>query len=221
MVRIESVVADDVRVIMCIAFDHRAAQTEIESFKQCLIACPNVLHSVELAGTFDFMIEAVLPDLASYQEKLAGLAVQMAKLTARYEANFVCRRFIRHDHADRFIWVPCHGGMQRIDCDLIDKVVADGDYMHIHVGRSEWLLHVTLHDLLERLDRRRFLQLHRSVVVRSDFIDRLLHQGARWIARLSDGSLQRVARSHVAEVLSGVRIDQPRQAGDPRTKPIH
>lgn len=62
------------------------------------------------------------------------------------------------------------------------------------------LIHSTIRALKEQLDAR-FIQLHRSWLVRIDFIDRLIHEDRRWIARLCDGSQLPVAKSHVAEVL--------------------
>jgi acylphosphatase len=43
--------------------------------------------------------------------------------------------------------------------------------------------------------------LHRSIIVRRDFIDRLVHEGRHWIARLRDGTIERVAKSHAVETL--------------------
>ena len=42
--------------------------------------------------------------------------------------------------------------------------------------------------------------------MRRGFIDRLLHAGRQWTARLNDGSCERVARTHVAEVLEATRL---------------
>jgi DNA-binding LytR/AlgR family response regulator len=60
--------------------------------------------------------------------------------------------------------------------------------------------------LLERLDPEMFVQVHRSVVVRCDFIERLIHRGQRWSARLSDGTHQHIAKSHVGRVIEALRI---------------
>jgi hypothetical protein len=38
------------------------------------------------------MVEASFTDLAEYQVKLSGLAEIVARLVARYEANFVCKK---------------------------------------------------------------------------------------------------------------------------------
>ena len=73
--------------------------------------------------------------------------------------------------------------------------------MKVHIGDWTCLVHETIKKLCEELDSDQFIQLHRSVVVRSDFIERLLHQDRRWIAKLRDGTQQRVAKSHVPDLL--------------------
>lgn len=106
------------------------------------------------------------------------------------------------------MWVPCAGGRKRIDMGMIDKVIAEGDYMRLFVHDWHCLIHTTIHALKERLDAR-FIQLHRSSIVRIDFIDRLMHHDRRWIARLRDGSQQSVAKSHVSAVLDLMAHDSP------------
>ncbi len=98
------------------------------------------------------------------------------------------------------MWVPCVGGRKRIEIGMIDKVVAEGDYMRLFISDWHCLIHSTIHALKDQLDAR-YIQLHRSSIVRIDFIDRLLHRDRRWIARPRDGSQQPVAKSHVSEML--------------------
>jgi DNA-binding LytR/AlgR family response regulator len=204
---------DDVRVIMCVTFDHRAPADEISAFKRCIIDCPNVLHSVEVIGPYDFMVEASLRDMAEYNDKLAAMVEPLAKLVAHYEACFVCKRYIRQEKPDRSIWVSSTEGARRIDCSLIDKVTAEGDYMRLHSGAESCLVHSTLRALLERLDPDKFVQVHRSVVVRCDFIERLFHNGRRWAAHLRDGTHQHIAKSHVGAVLDVLRIGSTKPRG--------
>lgn len=133
------------------------------------------------------------------------------------------------------MWVPCAGGRKRIEVGMIDKVAAEGDYMRLYIQDWHCLIHSTIHALREQLDARH-IQLHRSSIVRIDFIDRLLHRDRRWIARLRDGSQQPVAKSHVSELLdlmshesSNVRhistksdavVEVPRQANEIRMQGV-
>jgi len=205
MNNVRTVVGDDLRVIMCLAFDHRAPCDEVAVFKRCIVDCPQVLNSIELTGTFDFMLEVSLPNIAAYHAELGIRAEPLAKLVERYEASFVCRRFVRHDQEERAIWVPCHEGVQRLDCALIDKVLAEGDYMQVHSGNQRWLVHSTMKALCAKLDPEEFVRIHRSALVRRDFVERLLHHGNHWVAHLKDGSEHQIAKSHVVAALKAIQ----------------
>ena len=61
-------------------------------------------------------------------------------------------------------------GMVRIDCAKIDKVTAEGDYMRIHSAGQSWMVHSTMGSLSDCLDEN-FVRLHRSILVRRDFIE--------------------------------------------------
>lgn len=205
MDKVQTVVHDNLRVIMCLAFDHRAPSAEVATFKKCMIDCPHVVHSVELSGTFDFMLEVSLPNIAAYHAGLAVRAEPLAKLVTRYEASFVCKRFVRKAREERAIWVPCHEGVKRLDCALIDKVLADGDYVQVHSGNQRWLVHSTMKALSAKLDPKSFIRIHRSALVRRNHVDCLLHRGTHWIARLLDGSECQIAKSHAAAALKAIQ----------------
>lgn len=205
---VRPVVTDDLRVIMCMAFDGRASTEQVRAFKQALINCEMVVHSVEVAGSFDFMIEAALPDVATYHARLEEIKGPLARLVTRYETNFVCKRFVRKPAAkqEQAVWVPCQEGLKRVDIGRIDKVTAEGDYMRVHCGSDSWLVHITLHELLNCLGEDNFAHIHRSCVVRRAFIDRLIHEGHHWDARLRDGTTQRISKSHVTAVLKSLQM---------------
>ena len=207
MMRIEPVGVEHLRVIMCLTFDHRAPADEVMEFKRCIVACPYVLQSIQLTGTFDFMVEASFTDILEYQEKLNTLAERVARLVARYEANFVCKKFVRENDQDRAIWVPCQQGQLRVDCARIDMVQAEGDYMRVHSGAQTWLVHSTLSNLLPKLTPGEFVRIHRSLVLRCTYIERMLHEGRHWIARLQNGERKNGAKGHVREVLRALGID--------------
>jgi DNA-binding LytR/AlgR family response regulator len=209
MNRICSVVPNELRVIMCLQFDHRAPAPELAAFKQCIVECASVVQTSELTGAFDFMVEAEVPDLATFNEKLAGLAVQLSRFVARYETSFVCRQHRRENQDDPGLWVPDNGGLLKLDCSQIDQIRAEGDYMRIICGDRSWLVHATMRSIMERLAHSQFVQLHRSSVVRCSFVEELVHQGRSWTARLGDGTCQKIAKGHVESVLRALGADSP------------
>jgi two-component system response regulator AlgR len=97
------------------------------------------------------------------------------------------------------IWAPHRAEMVRIAVTRIDRVEAERDYMRLHVGARSYLVHQTIAELERRLDPALFLRLHRSVIVRRDFIGRLSHDGrGAWQATLLDQSTVRIGRTYLA-----------------------
>lgn len=102
-------------------------------------------------------------------------------------------------------WASDTSGLTRIRCEDVDRISAERDYMRLHVGARSWLINHSLAKLEEELDPDRFVRLHRSAIVRKDFIMGMRNDDGVWTARLADGSEQRVGRLYVenARRLSG------------------
>jgi hypothetical protein len=208
----------DLRVLLCFTFDHRSAPDDVESFKKKLIGLETVLHSVEVAGSFDFICEERFPNLRAYHRRHAELAEDIANLTERFEACFVCKRFIREQSRQvDALWVSCHDGKRRIPVDEIHAIHAEGDYVRLDVGSEELLHDATMNSLEAALDNSEFARLHRSLIVRLDRIATLVHQEHGWAARLVDGSEQRIARSRLARVMRTIRESSAMQKADSST----
>ena len=221
MTYVHSSDCDELRVILCLEFNPQAEPERVSALKDALVESPNTLHSVEVTGDFDFMSEIAASDLGGFNRWWKSLAKLVAAVVSRCEKSFVCRRFVRRPKDEHALWVRRGDELKRLDHSLIDKIIADGDYAHVHSEGQRWLLHATMHSLFERLSGKNFIQLHRSVIVRTGFIDRLVHEEEHWVARLRDGTSERVARSHVAETLKmthssskGASSSNPQQAVD-------
>jgi len=98
-------------------------------------------------------------------------------------------------------WASDLSGLVRIASRDVDRVSAERDYMRLHVGRRSWLIHHSMNALEEGLDPELFVRLHRSAIVRKDFIAGFTRNpSGRWIARLSDGVEQPVGRLYTDKV---------------------
>ena len=98
-------------------------------------------------------------------------------------------------------WASDLTGLVRIAARDIDRVSAERDYMRLHVGRRSWLIHHSMAALEEGLDPEQFVRLHRSAIVRRDFIAGFTRNiSGRWIARLADGTEQPVGRLYSDQV---------------------
>ena len=100
-------------------------------------------------------------------------------------------------------WASDMSGLVRIAARDVDRVSAERDYMRLHVGRRSWLIHHSMSALEDGLDPELFVRLHRSAIVRRDFIAGFTRNpSGRWIARLSDGTEQPVGRLYSDRVRS-------------------
>jgi two-component system response regulator AlgR len=108
-------------------------------------------------------------------------------------------------HLEEF-WVSEARGLVRLAAAEVDRITAERDYMRLHVGRRSWLINHTIARLEEELDPQCFVRLHRSAMVRRDFVAGLRRdETGRWYARLGDGEEQKVGRLylHNAKGLAG------------------
>jgi two-component system response regulator AlgR len=108
-------------------------------------------------------------------------------------------------HIEEF-WVSEARGLVRLAAVDVERITAERDYMRLHVGRRSWLINHTIAKLEEELDPARFVRLHRSAMVRRDFVTGLRRdEGGRWWAKLADGEEQKVGRLYVqnAKALAG------------------
>jgi DNA-binding LytR/AlgR family response regulator len=202
--------AGGLRVILCFKFASRAPFEEVTKLRRSLVDSERVLHAADVSGGFDFMAEIECDDLGVYQSLLDTLAARFGPLIDHYEASFVCRRYVRERASKpNGLWIPTATGMQRIARDRIDKVTAEGDYVRIHSGDHDWLVHTTMTRLTEQLSSSRFLRLNRSLIARCEFIDRLRHDRHSWTVRLIDGSEHRIAKSRSKSVLAALKADSP------------
>ena len=98
-------------------------------------------------------------------------------------------------------WASDLSGLVRIASRDIDRVTAERDYMRLHVAKRSWLIHHSMAALEEGLDPELFVRLHRSAIVRRDFIAGFSRNASgRWIARLADGNEQPVGRLYADQV---------------------
>ena len=95
-------------------------------------------------------------------------------------------------------WVSEPRGLGWLAAAEIDRITAERDYMRLHVGRRSWLINHTIGKLEEELDPDRFVRLHRSAMVRRDFVSGLRRdETGRWYVRLADGEEQKVGRLYL------------------------
>jgi two-component system LytT family response regulator len=94
------------------------------------------------------------------------------------------------------IAVDSRGRVESVAVGDIEYIVASGPYARLQVGQRRHVIRETMQSLEEKLDPRRFLRVHRSVIVRLDLVDALLRgPGGESEVRLKNGARLKVSRS--------------------------
>jgi len=87
------------------------------------------------------------------------------------------------------VFVRERGRVIAVPLDSVERLEACDDYVALHAGGREHLIHARLQDLETRLDPRRFVRIHRSHVVNLDFVVSIEpHEGSRAAAVLKSGA---------------------------------
>lgn len=148
----------------------------------------------------DFAVEAFDLDAVDYVLK----PVAAERLERAIE-----RALARRERRDRApepqwlseFWVPHRSELLRIAAQSVQRIDAERDYVRLFAGERTYLLLQTIAGLEERLDPEQFIRIHRSTILRRDFILGLRHEGLGvWCAELSDGETLRIGRTYLRRV---------------------
>lgn len=87
-------------------------------------------------------------------------------------------------------------GIVPIDVATIRRIAASGDYAEVHCESGRYLLHISLGELMARLDPDVFCQVHRSHIVNLDHVERMYaHDERRLMIELRGGDRVVASRS--------------------------
>lgn len=99
------------------------------------------------------------------------------------------------------LWIPHKSELLRVETEQVSRIDAERDYVRLHVGDRTYLLLQTIVGLEAKLDPSRFIRIHRSTILRRDFIRGLRHDGLGvWLAELEDGEELRIGRTYLPKV---------------------
>jgi two-component system LytT family response regulator len=105
--------------------------------------------------------------------------------------SYITRFAIRDDGRVRFV--------QAVDVDWIE---ADHNYIILHVGEAKHRLRATIRNVVEELDPKRFVRIHRSVVVNVERIREIQSWfGGDYVAILRNGAKLKVSRMRASQLL--------------------
>jgi two-component system LytT family response regulator len=181
-------------IVFVTAYDYHA----IRAFQVC--AVDYLLKPVE-----DARLAAAL---ARVREALAGRDAQAHRDHLLALLGEVSGRAVRLDDA---LEAPSAGALRgdaalairdgqrivRVRVDEIRWVDAAGDYMCLHTDRETHVLRMTMRELEQRLDPRRFPRIHRSILVNAARVTALRpHHNGEYFLTLDNGQELKLSRSY-------------------------
>jgi two-component system LytT family response regulator len=163
------------------------------------------IHAVDYL-TKPVDVERLALALERVREKIAAnaalltqgqLAAMLNALRTRDESKSYAERILVKD-GEKEILLPV---------EKIEWVEAADYYCCLHTGSRNYMLRETISDLSERMDPRRFVRIHRSVIVNLDRISEIYREGtAQGSIRLSDGHVLRMSKAGREKLLALGRI---------------
>jgi DNA-binding LytR/AlgR family response regulator len=121
-------------------------------------------------------------------------SVLLAEAIAQAES---LRAMSATDLYERELWIHERHGRVRVPLHQVVWFEAERDYVRVHTFERSYLMRRALQDLADCLDSTQFLRLHRSALVNSDRISRLVRDtGGALAVSLDTGVEVRVGRKY-------------------------
>ena len=142
-------------------------------------------------------------DKERFLDALARVRNRLGGSKAPQDAAVIAARKLQMTRgALKRLLVPAGGSLQVLDTASIQWLEADDNYVHVYAGSQRFLLRRALQDLLEQLDPRLFVRIHRSSAVNVTAIQSLepLFKGDYEI-RLRGGQTLRMSRRYAEGLL--------------------
>ena len=190
-----------VEVVRDIGPDAMPATIFVTAFDQFAVQAFDVAAVDYLVKPFDDeRLEAAF-ERARNRLSLQGIGQLREKLLAVLQSpgDPIAQPTATHPRTPEYlerIAVEMRGKVQSIPVDQIDYIVQSGPYAEIHSGGRRHLVREAMQTLEERLDPRKFMRVHRSMIVRLELVE-ALHRGTGgdYEVQLRGGARVKVSRS--------------------------
>ncbi|HYK43073.1 MAG TPA: LytTR family DNA-binding domain-containing protein [Thermoanaerobaculia bacterium] len=152
-------------------------------------------------GALDFLLKPFGRErvLAAAERARSAIELGMPPVVARAREAFavpgpISRVFVRE-----------RGKVVAVPLDGVERLEACDDYVALHAGGRQHLIHARLQDLESRLDPSRFVRIHRSHVINLDFLVEIQpREGSRLTAVMKSGARILASRTGAPRLKAGV-----------------
>src|SRR5262249_3953981 len=101
------------------------------------------------------------------------------------------------------------GRILALRSESIEWVEAADNYVRLHTAEHVHVARETLAALEVRLDRQRFVRIHRSAIVNIEVVEEMLFSRGKWQIRLHSGERLPVGRTHRRQVRALFEVARP------------
>lgn len=148
----------------------------------------------------EFAVDAFDLDAVDYVLKPVA-PERLQRAIGRVTSRRAAPRSVAASQWQEEFWVPHRSELVRIPVSDIQRIDAERDYVRLHVPGQSYLLLQTITGLEQKLDPARFIRIHRSCILRRDYVTGLRHEGLGvWSAETGDGGLLRIGRTYLPAV---------------------
>ncbi len=89
----------------------------------------------------------------------------------------------------------------------VQYIVASGYYIEIYANGKKHLLRQSLRGMIQRLDEKKFLRIHRSVIISLKYLKEITKQGASdFNVKMDDGASFKISKSYKGNVFEQIGI---------------
>lgn len=94
-----------------------------------------------------------------------------------------------------------------VPINTIICILASGSYVDIKTIEKQYVLRTSLNDILDEINNKGFIRIHRSTIVNTSFVDKLVYSDHGEVdAKMKDGTLFRVSNSYKKEFLNKMGV---------------
>ena len=185
---------DGFEVLEALTEDERPAIVFVTAYDEYAVRAFEV-------SAVDYLLKPIEP--ARFAEALDRVAQRHADPASRPAAELTkLMRELRRlrGHEDRLV-VRDGQRIVFLEPDAVDRIEAAGNYVRLHMGSTSLLVRESMRSLEARLDPRRFVRVHRSLVVNIDRIEQAEpYFHGEYVLTLRGGTRVTTSRSYSARV---------------------
>jgi len=113
---------------------------------------------------------------------------------------------VNHKNA-KLLPIKMAGKIYFLDIEEIEHISASGYYIEIFVNGKKHLVRQSLHSIYEKLDKERFVRIHRSVIIHLKFLSEINRSGLNdFSAKMKNGIIFKISKTYKKEFFDRFNI---------------